>query len=126
MLAKYEDEVICDLAEYYHIYDLDKWSAYYIATLVKGLRHNSRLATSISGHEYCNIEMMIARIIDELTFLSWTKTKDARTNSNRPKSLLAAMQRKGGEEEKETRGYDSGAEFEKERARILQRIKNGG
>lgn len=98
--------------------------ASYLATLVKGLRHDSRLATSVSGHNYCNTEMMIARIIDELSFIAWTKTKDAKNGANRPKSLINAMLNKT--EEKDTQGYESGADFEKARAEILKRAKNGG
>lgn len=36
-------------------------------------------------------QMLLARIADESAFQSWTKTKDAQHNRNRPKSILKEL-----------------------------------
>lgn len=122
-LNECEDEIICDFAEYYHIYDIYSLPALYLATLVKGLRHDSRLATFISGLDYTHSELMQAKIADELSFLAWSKTNDAKHNRNRPKSLLKLML--NNEDEKEAKGFNTPEEYESARDKILKEVNNG-
>lgn len=123
-MDKYEDEVICDLAEYYHLYDINSLPALYLATLIRGLRHDSRLACAISGHKYTHTEILLGRIIDELSFQSWTKTKDAQHNHNRPDSLVNIFI--NGIPEKEIIDFDSPEDFERARAEILEEVAKNG
>lgn len=123
-MNKYEDEVICDFAEYYHIYNIDSLPALYLATLVKGLRHDSRLASAISGYQYTHTEFLLGRIIDELSFQSWTKSKDAQHNKNRPKSIVQMFMNKP--DLKEYLEFESPEEFENARAEILKEVSNNG
>lgn len=62
-------------------------------------------------------QVLLAIIADNLAFLSWTKTKDAENNMNRPKSIYDRLV--NGEKEKETIIFSSPEEFEEERKRIL-------
>jgi len=43
----YEDELICDMAEIYHIYDYRAMKARYIATLTLGLPPRSRVMSRL-------------------------------------------------------------------------------
>lgn len=98
--------------------------ALYLATLVRGLRHDSRLACAISGHKYTHTEILLGRIIDELSFQSWTKTKDAQHNHNRPDSLVNIFI--NGIPEKEIIDFDSPEDFERARAEILEEVAKNG
>ena len=80
--------MICDLAETYHIFNYREYSPLLVGTLVFGLRDTSRVKMKLSGQKVTLDRMIQARIADELSFLSWTKTKDAQKNMHRPKSIL--------------------------------------
>lgn len=45
----------------------------------------------LSGSKLTLIQTLLARIVDELSFQSWAKTKDGQKNRNRPKSVLKAL-----------------------------------
>lgn len=45
----------------------------------------------LSGAKLTTPEMMQALIVDSLQFLCWTKTKNARKGTNKPKSLYASL-----------------------------------
>lgn len=83
--------MICDFAQYYHILDYKGLSPKLAAVLVVGLPNDSRVKMSVSESKISTIEMLMARIIDELTFQSWAQTKDGQRNRNRPESLLKAL-----------------------------------
>jgi hypothetical protein len=48
-------------------------------------------------------------MVDRLSFLAWTKTKDAQNNRNRPESLVAKIYSKKPEREFEV--YETGEEM---------------
>ena len=56
-----------------------------------GLRENSRVKMHIGGSRITLEQALLARMADELAFLSWSKTKDGQRNRNRPKSILEAL-----------------------------------
>lgn len=86
-----EDELICDFAETYNILDYKGLSPKLAAVLCVGLRNDSRTKMKISGSKITLDQMLAARIVDELSFQSWAKTKDGQRNRNRPKSVLQAL-----------------------------------
>lgn len=43
-------------------------------------------------------ETLLARMVDELAFISWSKTKDGQKNRKRPPSVLKALTEKKKEE----------------------------
>lgn len=91
LLDKYEDLIICDLAEYYHIYNYEEFNPLYVATLVCGLGGYSRLKRKLTGYNYTEQEIIQARISDTLSLLLWSKTKDAEHGRNRPDSIVNRM-----------------------------------
>lgn len=86
-----EDEMVCDLAEVYHIFNYRAYPPLLVGTLVFGLRDDSRVKMFLSGAKVSIDRLIQARIADELAFLSWTKTKDAQRGRNRPKSILQSL-----------------------------------
>ena len=83
--------MICDLAETYHILNYKELSPSLVATLSFGLRDNSRVKMKLSNSKITLEQMLLARMTDELTFQSWSKTKDGQKNRNRPDSILKSL-----------------------------------
>lgn len=75
----------------------------------------------LSGQQYNTDTVLLAGIFDRLSWLSWTKTKDAQKGMNQPKSIMSMFTRT----EKENKGFESGEDFMKERQRILSSLKGG-
>ena len=67
---------------------------------------NNQLATSEI--------ILLSGILDRLSLLLWTKTKDALKGHNKPKALVDSFIKK------EVTAFNSREEFEKERIRILE------
>lgn len=88
MMSIGKAEIICDLAEYYHILNYNELSPELVATLVLGLRDDSRIKMKLSGYKLNTNQMLMAVMVDNLQFLSWTKTKQAQKNQGRPESVL--------------------------------------
>ena len=106
-----EDELICDLAETYHIFNYRELSPSLVATLCFGLRDESRVKMKLSGSRITLTQILLARITDELSFQSWAKTKDGQKNRNRPESVLKALTEKPKEDE--TVSFVTADDFEK-------------
>ena len=121
-MHRYPDEMICDLAETYGIYDYRKFGARYIATLVSGLRHDSRVSIAMAGIPAPMNTMLLARLVDDASFLAWTKTKDAQNNKNRPKSVMAAIRGDIRDNERPM-AFDTPEDFKAARQRRLDRAQ---
>lgn len=83
--------MICDLAETYHILNYKELSPNLVATLLIGLRDNSRVKMKVNDTKLTIDQMMMAMVVDNLQFLSWTKTKDARHGKYKQKSILKTL-----------------------------------
>lgn len=102
--------MICDLAETYHIFNYEGLPPKVVAAFCFGLKEDSRVKMHISGQKIPLNQLLLAKIADELAFISWSKTVDGQKNRNRPKSILANLMQTE-QEEKECYGFASGAEF---------------
>lgn len=91
MVAKYESEFICDIVQYYHIIDYKGLSPTLVATLLVGLPNDSRVKMALSGQKLTLEQTLLAKISDDLAFIAWAQTEDARKNRNRPKSVLQEL-----------------------------------
>lgn len=89
-----EDELICDFAEYYNIYNYKDLLPAYAGILCAGLRNGSRVRLKLAGIPLDLTEALLARMVDELAFISWSKTKDGQKNRKRPQSVLKALMEK--------------------------------
>lgn len=65
-MASHKEEMICDLAEYYHIYDYRSVPCRLLGTLVAGLRAESRIGMIREGIKASPETMMLIMIHDIL------------------------------------------------------------
>jgi hypothetical protein len=126
LIINHNDDLICDLAEYYHIYDYETMPPLFIATLACGLRDGSRCISALNGTKMPLETLILAGISDKLALLVWFNSKDGQKNVNRPESLVDILSGNKTEEKKQIRGFDSGAEFEAARLQIINGGKNNG
>lgn len=112
-----EDAVICDLAETYHILNYKGLPLQLVATLVCGLRDDSRIKLKMSERRLSLSETLMAATLDRLSQLLWLNTEDARKNRNRPKSVLDALEHPP---EKAHKTFLSIEDFENKRAQIMR------
>lgn len=119
MLALHREELICDLAEFYHIYDYRALPVSTLAVLVSGLRDNSRIRMKLAGLKAPPDIVLLAKIFDVANLLLWSRTEDAAKGRNAPEPISDAFI----ERESEYEGFASGEEFEAAREAILKRVK---
>ena len=116
-MAKYEDELECDMAETYHIYDLRALSVRKLATLALGLSKDSRVMMALSGAKLTTAETLMAMIVDRASLLAWMQSKDGAAGRNRPKSILEELTKE--KQEKEFSTFGSIGDFEAARLKII-------
>ena len=104
---------MCDLAETYHIYDIKALSPVVVATLVAGLRPDSRTVMAENGIKDTNRLLILASISDTLRWLQWAKTKNGSKNRNKPKYLMPEIfSKKEVQMSKGHKSFDSGEDFD--------------
>lgn len=121
MIKKDEDALICDLAETYQIYDYRQFPANLVAVFSVGLRENSRIRMSLSDEKLTIEQTMLAGILDRLSILLWSKTKDGQKGINQPKSIIDSVNEKP--KEKIT-SFNSGEDFMELRKRFVKERRN--
>ena len=123
MLSTDRDAVECDLAESYGIFDLQGLPVGKLATLVCGLRENSRIRVKLSEMNATPEMLMYATMVDRLTLLAWLNSCDGAKGTNRPKSMLEAIM--GAKEKRAEMVFASGKDFEEYRKQFEERINDG-
>lgn len=123
VIATQEDELICDLAETYHILNYRELPVKLLGTLVAGLAENSRTKLKLNNMSMSQDEVMLISILDHLKILVWQKTKDGQKGKNKPKLLVDEIFKcnKSNDIEK----FIDGVSFEKRRKEIIGGIING-
>lgn len=111
----------CDLAETYHIFDIYGLPLRKVALFSYGLRENSRIKMKMSGELYPFETLLFAGILDKLSLLVWSKTDDAQSGKNKPKSILLKMLGESTQEDREYMTFDSIEDFERMRNQILNK-----
>lgn len=107
-----EEKMICDLAEYYHVFNYEDLPPTTVAVLVFGLRSDSRVMQHITEQPYTINQMLLAIAVDYLGLLCWSKTKDAENGRNKPKSIYMRMINDE-EKESEYMTFESPEEYER-------------
>ncbi len=110
-----KEALICDLAETYNIYEFEKFPLNKIAIFAKGLREDSRIRMKMSQSKFNVKESLLAGILDRLTLILYSKTKDAEKGRNYPKLLLDEKEKK-----EDLQGFMSSEDFEIMRKRIIE------
>ena len=106
-----EDALICDLAETYGVLDMWSLPVLTVATLSIGLKGDSRIMRKMAGQAVDDKIMLLAGILDRLSFLAWTKTKDAQSGRNRPDSVLNKLLNGNKKPDRGFEVFNSGEEF---------------
>jgi len=109
------DALICDFAQYYGIYELEKFDLKYLSILACGLPSESRTKKKLIGFKYSMSELMMASIIDHLAILIAQGVR--KKNVKKPQSMVQIMTEK--KEENEIQTFKTPEEFERERKRII-------
>lgn len=122
MYGRCRNELICDFAEYYHIYDMRAFNIRYIAILAVGLRDESRTKIKMNNMKLGMQSLMLAKIADNTSFLAWAKTEDGMKNVNRPPMILEALMK--ADDPEAAQGFDTVEDFQAEYERRI-RSRNG-
>ena len=89
MIQSDEDNLICDLAETYGVYDYRSLPPYTVAVLTIGLRDDSRIKMNRSNMGITLEQALMANIADSLRFIAWTMTKHGK--KYKEKSILKML-----------------------------------
>lgn len=123
MIHEDKNSWICDMAEYYNIYDYTRVPVKTLGILSAGLREDSRIRQKLEGLKASPDTIIMAKIYDLVNLLLWSKTKDAEKGKNQPKSFAKLFLVS---DEPEPASFSSGAEFKKARAELVKKIKGAG
>jgi len=116
MFAAGKDELTCDMAETYGVFDMRALPVSLLATLACGLSADSRIKRKLAGVKLSSDLMLLAAIADRLSTLVWMQTEDGVKNRNRPKSILSAVL---DEKENEVETFDGPEAFMAARAKAI-------
>ncbi len=116
MVAACEDELICDMAETYHVFNWRELPLRLAATLAIGLDAGSRTKRKLAGDAPRLETMLLAAILDQLQILRWYQTEDGHKGKNPPELMAEKLMRQNRKPEKQ-KPFDSAA-FEAKWRRI--------
>lgn len=116
---KFHDELVCDFAEYYHIYDYRRLPARYAATLACGLRPDSRCYMAAYEVNINTQETLLAEICDILQKIAYQQVIISGGKQSKPESLLEKFLRKKPENKDEYVSLTF-SEFDQMREQILR------
>ena len=111
MWSAAKDELICDMAEIYHIYDLRALPVRTLAVLACGLGRNSRVWAKTQGFEARWSEIVLAMCADRLAVLAWQNTEDGHKGENYPTMLTPALLGMSDQSEPTYEIFDNGDDF---------------
>ena len=116
LVGRCEDELICDMAETYHVFNWRELPLKTAAVLASGLHQDSRCFRKLNGQKLRSDEYLQFAILDELRLIRWLNTADAGKGKNRPESLLQAVL---APQKPKIIGYRTPEEFEAARQKII-------
>lgn len=99
-------------------------SARTLAILACGLRADSRIMRNLAGVEHDIDTLLMANMVDSLSWLVWSKTKDAEHNRNKPQSVYKLLTNPD-ENKAECERFATANDFERAREEILRGNNNG-
>lgn len=108
MIGLGEDELICDFAETYHIYDYTAIPVTLTATLACGLRADARVFQKVF-HTHDFDRQLRVGIYDCLNWIKWSKTQAASDGKEPPESLYSKLYTKN---EKELKSFVTSDDFD--------------
>lgn len=118
MISVSEDDLICDFAETYHIYDYKSLPVPYAAILAVGLRDDSRIKMRITESKGTFEQHILSMIYDNVNIIKYYHTQDAVDGVNQPELLAPKLfdkdykPKEKADEDKYMR-FSSGEDFKK-------------
>lgn len=128
MRASDEDALICDFAQYYHIYDIDSLTPSYAAVLACGLPEESRSVRAVFNAKTDTRTMLLAAAVDNLNFIAWVLCGGDDSGVERPEPISAALSGKVHEAshiDTNAHGFYTPESFEERRRKIIEADNNG-
>ena len=93
-----------------------------LATLITGLRADSRTMLKISGNKLPQDLTLLAAIVDRLSILVWAKSKDATKGKNKPKMILEEINKKP--KKQNVVAFEKGKDFDEARKKLIAKINS--
>lgn len=117
MRAVDEAALICDFAEFYHIYDWNQFPLKRQAILACGLPEQARIIRKLTQQKAPLETVLLMAAVDSIREFEYQYiAAHSKKKPKKPESLLAAFQK---DKTKEVRAYETVNDFEKARARII-------
>lgn len=113
-MNKYESELICDFAEYYHILDYKSITPGLAGILLEGLKPESRTKSKLTKQKLTIEQILLATIADQLKFYIWAQGK---RKGKKPEPILDLLLN-GKDESNKCKGFNTSSDFEKYWQRI--------
>lgn len=113
----YENDVICDLAETYHIFSYKEHKPSFIATLLSGLKDDARISMRFAGVTADTKTRLLAMIADLIRALGGSF--DGENGVSIYDSFISSHK------SKKTTGFNTVEEYEKRRNEIISKSKEG-
>lgn len=88
MINECEDELICDMASEYGVFDYESLKPALAATLTAGLPRSSRVKMKMSGQKLTIDQTLLALILDDLNLMMWSRSK---RHGSKPKSAYKLL-----------------------------------
>lgn len=120
MLDLDRDALVCDMAQYYKIYEIDKLAFDRLAVFACGLPRDSRIFKKISGQNVDLDSLILAGIFDRLNLLLFSFT--GKKGSEAPESMADKLMGKA-KPKKDQGLYASGEEFERRKKELIRRME---
>lgn len=116
MIAKDEDALICDFAQFYNVYEYRGLPVKTSAALAFGLPQDSRSKMILAGRKATTEELLMGLIADRLGILIWQRSEDGKKGINKPKSIFDEMMH--GKPKDQYMAFDGPEAYEAARAKI--------
>lgn len=127
MRALDNDALICDFAQYYHIYDFTALDLKYAAVLACGLPKESRIMTVMSGKKFQADTLIQLAILDTVRALEHAFIQ-AHSKDELPefRSLLTELFGEDAQEDIDAQWFTSADDFKAEWARVTGKVTDDG
>lgn len=118
-----KDALICDFAQYYHIYDIFALDLKTAATLACGLPAESRTVMQITGQKFSMADTLMIAMLDTLRSIEYSYVSvHSKRKVQKPQPLSQMLNQK---DDNDIAIFNSAEEFEAERNRLLRGNRNG-
>lgn len=123
MRVVHEDALICDFAQFYHVYDIDELDVRTAAILTAGLPKESRLVKKLTGNKPDQETILMASILDTVRNIEYAVFQaHSKKKLQKPQSVMKKLLGiDDNKKQNNLREFRSADEFEIARKNIISR-----